>query len=26
LIGDRNCFDPLGELVDGNQEIGVSTS
>jgi hypothetical protein len=26
LIGNRDYFDPLGKLVDGDQEVGMSTS
>jgi hypothetical protein len=26
LVGDENCFDPLGELVDGDQKIGMASS
>jgi hypothetical protein len=26
LIGDRDGFDPLGELVDGNQQVSVASS
>jgi hypothetical protein len=26
LVGDRDCFDPLGELVDGNQKVSVASS
>jgi hypothetical protein len=26
LIGDWDGFDPLGELVDGDQQVGVASS
>jgi hypothetical protein len=26
LVGDRDCFDPLGELVDGDQKVSVASS
>jgi hypothetical protein len=26
LVGDGDCFDPLGELVDGNQKVSVPSS
>jgi hypothetical protein len=26
LVGDRDCFDPLGEIVDGNQKVSVASS
>jgi hypothetical protein len=26
LIGDRDSFDPFGELVDGDQQVSVASS
>jgi hypothetical protein len=26
LVGDGDCFDPLGELVDGDQKISMASS
>jgi hypothetical protein len=26
LVGDGDCFDPLGELVDGDQKVSVASS
>jgi hypothetical protein len=26
LVGDGDCFDPLGELVDSDQKVSVASS
>jgi hypothetical protein len=26
LVGDRDCLDPFGELIDGDKEVGVAAS
>jgi hypothetical protein len=26
LVGDQDCLDPFGELVDGDEEVGLAAS